>query len=381
MAKKIKGVTCIARNGSTYWYARVDGRRKYCGKDDKGKKLAEIARKKWEVRQYENREVSVGVKKKKTAFKTFNDLCNWYFERPKVQQQKIYKSKLSKVKHLFKFFEERKLQDIDSDEIDRYRTKREGEGAASGTIDQELKLLRTIYYTGRKYKKIHADLVPGTFDIRGEKNPRRAITKDEYEALLKHSDSDFQDVLVCAYESAMRKAEIRNLRAYQVNLDKTMGISGGERLKADFIDLGIFDTKTGARRTVPVSSKLREVLRRRLQGLDPEDLVFTNNGKKYWTSAFAERMQAACKEAEIPYGDKVFNVKGERAGIVFHCFRHTRTSLWVEMGFSDEIIRRATGHRSLDSYRAYVHLSPAAVMRLVEERHKNDIQEAVVATG
>jgi hypothetical protein len=51
------------------------------------------------------------------------------------------------------------------------------------------------------------------------------------------------------------------------------------------------------------------------------------------------------------------------------------------MGFSDEIIRRATGHRSLDSYRAYVHLSPAAVMRLVEERHKNDIQEAVVATG
>jgi len=188
MAKKIKGVTCITRNGSTYWYARVDGRRKYCGKDDKGKKLAEIARKKWEVRQYENREVSVGVKKKKTAFKTF-------------QQQKIYKSKLSKVKHLFKFFEERKLQDIDSDEIDRYRTKREGEGAASGTIDQELKLLRTIYYTGRKYKKIHADLVPGTFDIRGEKNPRRAITKDEYEALLKHSDSDFQDVLVCAFMS------------------------------------------------------------------------------------------------------------------------------------------------------------------------------------
>ena len=74
MAKKIKGVTCITRNGSTYWYARVDGRRKYCGKDDKGKKLAEIARKKWEVRQYENREVSVGVKKKKSAFKTFNDL-------------------------------------------------------------------------------------------------------------------------------------------------------------------------------------------------------------------------------------------------------------------------------------------------------------------
>jgi hypothetical protein len=46
------------------------------------------------------------------------------------------------------------------------------------------------------------------------------------------------------------------------------------------------------------------------------------------------------------------------------------------MGFSDEIIRRATGHQSLDSYRAYVRLKPEAVMRLVEERHTNDIQQA-----
>jgi integrase len=63
----------------------------------------------------------------------------------------------------------------------------------------------------------------------------------------------------------------------------------------------------------------------------------------------------------------LFNKKGERIGIVFHCFRHTRTTKWVEMGFSDEIIRRATGHKSLEAYRNYVKLDPHAVMRLVQD--------------
>ena len=36
------------------------------------------------------------------------------------------------------------------------------------------------------------------------------------------------------------------------------------------------------------------------------------------------------------------------------------------MGFSDEIVRRATGHKSLEAYQRYVKLDPASVMRLVE---------------
>ena len=46
--------------------------------------------------------------------------------------------------------------------------------------------------------------------------------------------------------------------------------------------------------------------------------------------------------------------------------RHTRASKWVEAGFSDEIIRRATGHRSLAAYQQYVKLDPYAIMRLVD---------------
>ncbi|MBW2249122.1 MAG: hypothetical protein JRF60_00445 [Deltaproteobacteria bacterium] len=44
--RTMKGATY--RNG--YWYARIDGHVKYCGKGDKGHKLTKTARMKWEVR-------------------------------------------------------------------------------------------------------------------------------------------------------------------------------------------------------------------------------------------------------------------------------------------------------------------------------------------
>jgi hypothetical protein len=42
------------------------------------------------------------------------------------------------------------------------------------------------------------------------------------------------------------------------------------------------------------------------------------------------------------------------------------------MGFSDEIIRRATGHKSLEAYRNYVKLDPHVVMRLVKNSDESE---------
>ena len=52
-------------------------------------------------------------------------------------------------------------------------------------------------------------------------------------------------------------------------------------------------------------------------------------------------------------------------------------SEWVMAGFSDEIIRRATGHKSLAAYQNYVKLDPFVIMRLVETKdYTNDIKIA-----
>ena len=68
--------------------------------------------------------------------------------------------------------------------------------------------------------------------------------------------------------------EICNLTASQVKSD-IQHISGA---MLDYIDLGVFDTKTGARRTV--SPELKAVLKRRLEGLETDDYVFSVNCNK-----------------------------------------------------------------------------------------------------
>jgi integrase len=377
MAKEIKGVTSITRNGATYWYARVNGERKYCGKDEKGRKLAVAARSKYVAKRYENREIVAGLKVKKVEFKTVTDLVNWYIQLPKIQKQKSYSRKVNASSHVLEYFGRSPVYGIESDDIERYRLKRTSSGAAEGTVNLEVILLGAMYNEARKAKKVHADMLPGEFRTVDICNPRPIIQDDVFETLLGHAKEDFVDFLICGYESAMRSGEICDLRAYQVHLDEKR-ISGGQATVVDYIDLGIFDTKTGARRTVPVSPRLKEVLQRRLQGLEPEDRVFTKkNGLPWNPKTVCMRFKRACDRAGIPHGDKLLNEKGERVGVVFHCLRHSRTSKWVQMGFSDEIIRRATGHKTLKAYQNYVKLDPTAVMRLVsEKRHTNDIKSA-----
>ena len=350
MAKKIKGVTCIKRKGTIYWYARVDGRRRYCGKDAKGHKLAVAARSKFVARRYENREILAGLKVKKVKFKNVRDLSNWYMELPRVQMQRGFKRKVAACVHLLAYFGGWAVHGVESDDIERYRTHRLKLGASDNTVNVEVAVLSAMYHEAKKAKKIHADMLPGEFTTVRVNNPRRLFTDEEYRRLLEHADTDFADVLVCGYESGMRSSEIGELRSYQVRLDEPR-ISSGKSGVADYIDLGVFDTKTGTKRTVPVSPRLKEVLVRRLQRLDMEDRVFTRKGKNYRVGQVRRDMKAVCKKASVPYGDKLLNEKGERIGVTFHCLRHTRTTKWVEMGFSDEIIRRATGHRTLDAYR------------------------------
>jgi len=373
MTKPMKGVTKITRKGVDYWYAQVDGRRVYCGKDDKGRKLAEAARSKYVAKQYESREIHAGLKVKKTRLRTVKELMNWYMELPSVQQLASYSRMVIACTHLMAFFGNRPVSQVEGDVQEKYRERRKRQGIQDGTIDLEITYLSVMYHAALKRKKISQEALPGEFVKARIKNPRRIITDQEFEAILDYADMDFQDFLICGYETAMRLREITNLVAGQVHLN-TQHISGAI---VDYIDLGIFDTKTGARRTIPVSERLKEILERRLQGLDSDDYVFTDSGSKIRGQSVPYRLRLVCKDAEVPYGDKLLDSKGAKAGVVFHCLRHTRTSKWIEMGFSDEIVRRATGHKSLEAYQQYVKLDPSVVMRLVKPKvHKNGIKTA-----
>lgn len=265
------------------------------------------------------------MKVKKIHFKNFAELCNWYMTLPSIQNQKIYERKITATKHLLAYFKDSPLNRMENTQQEQYRLYRENHGAAPGTIDLELKLLRTISYKAIKGKLIPVNFMPGEFVIKNIVIPRRIITDEEFGLFLKYSKPDFQDVLICEYETGMRSSEICNLTVSQVKLN-IQHISGAV---LDYIDLGIFDTKTGTRRMIPISTCLKRIIESRIIGLKENDYVFTNEkGLKFYRASIKARFETVCRRAGVIYGDKPKNAKGERIGVVFHCFRHTRTSKW-----------------------------------------------------
>ena len=84
----MKGVTCIERNGSVYWYARTDGHRVYCGQGDKGKKLAEAGRAKYVTKQYENREMNAGLNIKRSSLRPLRTLPIGICSYPRSRRKK-----------------------------------------------------------------------------------------------------------------------------------------------------------------------------------------------------------------------------------------------------------------------------------------------------
>lgn len=316
------------------------------------------------------------IQAQERQFKTVTDLSNWFMELPSIQKQTTYPSRVCRCVHLLEFFGSKSVDQIGTEDQERYREHRYKQGAAPGSVDNEISLLRSMYLRAKRAKKIHGDVIPGEFITENKVNPRPIVTEEQFEGIKKAAGDDFRDFLICGYETAMRLGEIINLRENQVHLD-VRHISGKI---VDYIDLGIFDTKTGARRTIPISQELKTIIKRRLNGLAPDDHVFTIKNRPFYQKQVANLLKYCCREANVPYGDKVLNDKGERIGIVFHCLRHTRTTKWVEMGFSDEIIRRATGHSTLKAYQNYIKLDPAIVMRLVSSDTKptQNLHEAVL---
>lgn len=243
-----------------------------------------------------------------------------------------------------------------------YIALRRGDGASNGTINRELALLSSaIGY-------VNADLdmdLPNPVKGRLLSEPEgrtRWIRRDEAERLIDAARCAakvpfLSDFITVALYTGCRKGELLGLTWDRVNTD------------AGLIHLGAEHTKSGKRRTVPLSARAKEAIVSRRNFMErhcPEaTLVFVDwNGRTIgnFRVAFAQ----AC----------------ERAGIEdfkIHDMRHTCASWLVTSGAPLAEIRDLLGHSTIMMSERYAHLAPenlrATVARLddqEEDRRKSD---------
>jgi integrase len=176
----------------------------------------------------------------------------------------------------------------------------------------------------------------------------RRLTAREERLILRycfsHSNHELYSIVIIALETAMRQAEILNMRWEYLNLKSRVA--------------HLPETKNGSKRDVPLSTRARDALIR--LGVKSKGKVFeyTSSGlKSTW---------------------RFMRLKLEIEDLHFHDLRHEAISRLFELGSLDMMeIAAISGHKSLSMLKRYTHLR---VQRLVHklEGNKNKGKQTVI---
>jgi integrase len=272
---------------------------------------------------------------------TFNELTDWYLGLEKVKTLASYD--IIKIKlHIFNAeFGNRLVSDIKPVDLENYQSKREKEGKAPATIDQEIRKVKTIVFKAfdndlvggdvvKTFKRIKKLLKPGS-DVRD-----RVLTPSEFEALKKHASDHIRSIIMTGYYTGMRKGEILNL-----TWDKV-------KLQSRIICLKPEDTKDKESRNIPICAELYEMLLslpNRVHKTDNDNHVIQFNGKP--VSDIRTGLKKACQKAGIKYG------RFEKDGFIFHDLRHTFNTNMRKAGVQESVIMEVTGHSTREMFDRY----------------------------
>lgn len=229
------------------------------------------------------------------------------------------------LKHLDEFFQGRLALDIDATLLDKFIEERQKEGAANGTINRALGLLRRMFHLAVSKKKLQANHVP-EFTLLKEALPRKGFLEPEdFPRLRQHLPEYLRPILTLAFYTGMRLGEIRSLTWDRVDLFD--GI------------LHLEETKNGDPRNVvlnPETLEMFKVERLRFPGCP---WVFSRDGTTPIQS-FRKAWKSGCDRAGL-------------MGRKFHDLRRTGARNLVRAGVPESVAMKVGGWRTRSVFERY----------------------------
>lgn len=289
---------------------------------------------------------------------TFKELTDWYLALESTKKLASYFQITNNLRKFNLEFGSRMVRDIKPSELDNYKVKREKEGEAHSTIDQEIGSAKTVINrafdddlvggdTLKKFKKAKKYL---TGKKRNSNARQRVLTPLESLKLLEKAPPHLKPILWTAYSTGMREGEILNLTWQKIFL------------KERVIKLKPEDTKDEEARQVPISEELYEILNRLPRGIQDDYPVFTYRRKPI--KDIRAGLVVGCKEAGISYG------RFKDDGFVFHDLRRTFVTDMRRAGVSESVIMEITGHSRGEVFDRYNQVSSEDMKEAVKELTK-----------
>jgi integrase len=267
------------------------------------------------------------------------------------------------LKHLAKTFDGKKLGQITTTDLERYKESRvNAEGLGKMAANLELAVLSSMINRCRKWGVFEGENpVKGVERFRGPNRKDRILDWNEEARLLAAAKEPLRTILLCGLDAGLRiVAEALTLRWSGV--DFRLGLLTVEAAYA----------KNGERGTIPMTDRVKDALlkhRFRSGKRDPDERVFMNRRR-------GEPLQSI---------HRIFTAARDAAGlgtdVTPHVCRHTFASRLVMNGTDLPTVMKLMRHKSIAMTMRYAHLSPkherAAIERLVPP---GDISGAIPVT-
>ncbi|MFC1876228.1 tyrosine-type recombinase/integrase [Thermodesulfobacteriota bacterium] len=260
---------------------------------------------------------------------TFGELTEWYLDLDRVKKLRSYVRVNVALTNFNAVFKNKIVNDMKHISLENYQERREEQGLSPATIDMEISIAKTMI-TKAFYNDMVAGRILKAFNNinkklkKGANVRKRTLTIDEYKGLILEAKSHLKAFLIIAFNTGMRRGEIRQLKWSYIDR------------KNDMIRLPPKIVKEGKGKAVPVNHHVEKALKGLPRALK-HDFVITYKGQPIRQPGGLNRsFRTACKDAGVPFGRKADN------GITIHDIRRTvKTNMLiagVDKVFRDTIL-------------------------------------------
>lgn len=221
------------------------------------------------------------------------------------------------------YFKEKPVTKITTDSARDFAEQLTKAGAANGTVNRSLALLRRMLNIAHEDGKLTS--VPKIRLLKAGPSRKGFLPRDQFDALLTRIPTHLKPLTVFLYYCGVRVGEALQIEWSQVDLP------------AAVIRLEREQTKADTARTVP----LPDVLLGMLALQEPkEGLVFDGtNLRKAW--------QAACADAGLGTLEKIEGKRDKRyTGLIVHDLRRSAVRNLVRAGVPERVAMSISGHKT-----------------------------------